>query len=86
MKFIDTIKNVWKITELKDRILFTMGMLLVYRFGAQIAIPGIDGAQLALDQEFQTQTSEGIIGLLNACCTIDGHCYSISSKTSKRRS
>jgi len=63
MKFIDTIKNVWKITELKDRILFTMAMLLVYRFGAQITIPGIDGAQLGGLEE---QTSEGILGLLNA--------------------
>jgi preprotein translocase subunit SecY len=63
MKFIDTIKNVWKITELKDRILFTLAILLVYRFGAQITIPGIDGEQLG---GLATQTETGILGLLNA--------------------
>ena len=42
MKFIDTLKNIWNITELKDRILFTLFMLVVYRFGAQITLPGID--------------------------------------------
>ena len=65
MKFIDTIKNVWNITELKDRILFTLAMLLVYRFGAQITIPGID-AELLVGSGLDAQTSEGILGLLNA--------------------
>ena len=47
MKFINTIKNIWKIEELKNRILVTLGLLLVYRFGAQVVLPGIDAAQLA---------------------------------------
>jgi preprotein translocase subunit SecY len=47
MKFIETLKNVWKITELKDRIILTLGMLLVYRFGAQVTLPGIDAGKLA---------------------------------------
>jgi preprotein translocase subunit SecY len=63
MKFIDTIKNVWKITELKDRILLTIGMLLVYRFGAQVTLPGIDAAQLG---NLAASTDSGILGLLNA--------------------
>ena len=63
MKFIDTIKNVWKITELKDRILLTFGMLLVYRFGAQVTLPGIDAAQLG---NLAASTDSGILGLLNA--------------------
>jgi len=63
MKFIDTIKNVWKITELKDKILFTLGMLLVYRFGAQITIPGIDAGELG---GLADMTGDGILGLLNA--------------------
>ena len=46
MKFIETLKNVWKITELKDRIILTLGLLLVYRFGAQVVLPGIDASQL----------------------------------------
>ncbi|GGG25773.1 protein translocase subunit SecY [Dokdonia pacifica] len=47
MKFIDTIKNIWKIDELKNRILLTLTLLLVYRFGAQVVLPGIDASQLA---------------------------------------
>ena len=48
MKFIETLKNVWKITELKDRIILTLGLLLVYRFGAQVVLPGIDATQLGV--------------------------------------
>ncbi|MBT8259082.1 MAG: preprotein translocase subunit SecY [Bacteroidia bacterium] len=46
MKIIETLKSIWKITELKDRIILTLGLLLVYRFGAQITLPGIDPTQL----------------------------------------
>ncbi|WP_081208866.1 preprotein translocase subunit SecY [Salegentibacter sediminis] len=63
MKFINTIKNIWKIEELKNRILVTLGLLLVYRFGAQVVLPGIDASQLA---SLSSQTEGGILGLLNA--------------------
>jgi len=63
MKFIETLKNVWKITELKDRIILTLGMLLVYRFGAQVVLPGIDASKLGLIDE---NTQQGLLGLLNA--------------------
>lgn len=63
MKFIETIKSVWKIEELRNRILLTLGFLLVYRFGAQIVLPGIDAEQLA---NLATQTDGGLLGLLNA--------------------
>ncbi|MHA7058578.1 preprotein translocase subunit SecY [Aquimarina sp. M1] len=63
MKFIDTIKNIWKIEELKNRILVTLGLLLVYRFGAQVVLPGVDAAELA---NLGTQTQDGLLGLLNA--------------------
>ena len=63
MKFIETLKNVWKIEELRNRILVTLGLLLVYRFGAQVVLPGIDATQL---ESLQTGTSEGIFGILNA--------------------
>ena len=63
MKFINTIKNIWKIEELKNRILVTLGLLLVYRFGAQVVLPGIDAGQLA---NLSTQTEGGLLGLLNA--------------------
>ncbi len=63
MKFIDTIKNIWKIEELKERILLTLLLLLVYRFGAQVVLPGVDAAELA---SLGTQTQDGLLGLLNA--------------------
>jgi len=64
MKFIESIKNVWKITELKDRIILTLGMLLVYRFGAQVVLPGIDASLLGGLQD--TTGDGGILSLLNA--------------------
>ncbi len=63
MKFIETLKNVWKIEELRNRIVVTLGLLLVYRFGAQVVLPGIDATQLG---GLQDGTSEGILGILNA--------------------
>lgn len=63
MKFIESIKNVWKIEELRNRIILTIGLLLVYRFGAQVVLPGIDAAQLS---NLADSTETGILGLLNA--------------------
>ncbi|TYA53299.1 preprotein translocase subunit SecY [Formosa maritima] len=63
MKFIETLKNVWKIEELRNRIIVTLGLLLVYRFGAQVVLPGIDAAQL---ENLQSNTESGLLGLLNA--------------------
>ncbi|WP_166967742.1 preprotein translocase subunit SecY [Yeosuana marina] len=63
MKFIESIKNVWKIEELRNRIIITVGLLLVYRFGAQVTLPGIDEAQL---QGLASSTDSGLLGLLNA--------------------
>lgn len=61
--FIDTISNIWKIEELRNRILITLGLLLVYRFGCQIVLPGIDTTQLG---GLADSTDQGIFGLLNA--------------------
>ena len=63
MKFINTLQNIWKIEELRNRILITLGLLAVYRFGAQVVLPGIDASQL---QGLADQTDGGILGLLNA--------------------
>ena len=63
MKFIESIKNVWKIEELRNRIVVTLGLLLVYRFGAQVTLPGIDAAQLG---GLSDSTDSGLLGLLNA--------------------
>ncbi|MDO6517611.1 preprotein translocase subunit SecY [Zobellia uliginosa] len=62
-KFFETISNIWKIDELRNRIILTLGLLLVYRFGCQIVLPGIDSTQLA---ELASGTDSGIFGLLNA--------------------
>ncbi|MEC7263209.1 MAG: preprotein translocase subunit SecY, partial [Bacteroidota bacterium] len=62
-KFVETISNIWKIEELRQRIVLTLGLLLVYRFGAQIVLPGIDTTQLA---QLTSQTESGILGILNA--------------------
>lgn len=61
-KFIDTIKNIFKIEELRKRIIYTFLLLLVYRLGSYVVLPGIDPTQL---ENLQTQASEGLLGLLN---------------------
>ncbi|MVO07791.1 preprotein translocase subunit SecY [Flavobacterium sp. TP390] len=61
-KFIDSLINAWKIEELKNRILLTLGMLLVYRFGAQVTLPGIDATKLG---NLTNQTDQGIGWLIN---------------------
>ncbi len=61
-KFIDSFINVWKIDELKNRILLTLGLLLVYRFGAQVTLPGIDATKLG---NLTNQTDQGIGWLID---------------------
>lgn len=62
MKFIETIKNIFKIEELRQRLAYTFVLILVYRLGCQIVLPGIDASLLAT---FQSNTQEGLVGLLN---------------------
>ncbi|NER15184.1 preprotein translocase subunit SecY [Leptobacterium flavescens] len=63
-KFFETLSNIWKIDELKNRIIVTLGLLLVYRFGAHVVLPGIDSVQLA---ELTSRTDGGgLLGILNA--------------------
>ena len=63
MKIFEYIKNIWKITELRDRISLTLGLIVVYRFGAQVVLPGIDASKLG---QLADSTDQGILGLLNA--------------------
>jgi preprotein translocase subunit SecY len=60
--FIESLKNVWKIEELKNRIFITLGLLLVYRFGAHVTLPGIDATQLS---GLAGQTKQGIGSILD---------------------
>ncbi len=61
-KFIQTIKNIFKIEELRKRIVYTVLLLLVYRLGSFIVLPGIDSTMLA---NLQDTSSSGLVGLLN---------------------
>lgn len=61
-KLIQTIRNIWKIEDLRKRILYTLGIILIYRFGSYVALPGVDPGMLA---NLQNQASSGLLGLLN---------------------
>jgi len=61
-RFIETLKNIWRIEDLRQRILTTLGLILVYRLGTHVVLPGIDPSQL---DALQQQTSSGIMGLLD---------------------
>jgi preprotein translocase subunit SecY len=63
-KFISAIQDIWKIEELRNKIILTLGLMVVYRFAAQITLPGIDGSQLANLQN--TTDNNNLLGLLNA--------------------
>ncbi|MHC5308881.1 preprotein translocase subunit SecY [Myroides sp. LJL116] len=61
-KFFETFAGIWKIEELKNKIFLTLGLLLVYRFGSQVTLPGIDATKL---QALTEQTDQGIGWLIN---------------------
>lgn len=61
-RFINTLKNIWNIKELRDRILYTLGLVLIYRIGSYVVIPGINLSDLT---SLQDQTKDGVLGLLN---------------------
>ncbi len=62
-KFWDTLKAIWEIKELRTKILYTLGLILVYRFGAQVTLPGIDPTKL---QALADQTTGNtLLDLLN---------------------
>jgi preprotein translocase subunit SecY len=62
MRAIDTIKNIWKIEDLKHRIIFTVLLIVVYRFLCVITLPGINPADLVA---LRSQTEGGIMSLLD---------------------
>ncbi|MCO5935862.1 preprotein translocase subunit SecY [Mucilaginibacter sp. RB4R14] len=59
-KFFTTLSNIWKIEDLRVRILNTLLFLLIYRVGSYIVLPGVKAASLNA-----TQNKEGLVGLLN---------------------
>src|SRR5690554_421406 len=62
MKLFETIRNIWKIDDLRSRIMTTLGFILIYRLGSKVVLPGIDPTQLS---NLAAQTSDGVLGLLN---------------------
>jgi preprotein translocase subunit SecY len=62
MRLIQTIKNIFKIEDLRARLIYTFSIILLYRLGKYISLPGIDPSQLA---GLKSQTSSGIMGLLD---------------------
>ncbi|HOU31198.1 MAG TPA: preprotein translocase subunit SecY [Bacteroidales bacterium] len=62
MRLIQTIRNILKIEDLRARLLYTLGIILLYRLGKYITLPGIDPAQL---EGLRNQTSSGLMGLLD---------------------
>ena len=65
-KFVETLKNIYKIEELRKRILYTLGLLLVYRLGCFVVIPGINPNALGEGSALASQLDgNGLLGLLN---------------------
>lgn len=59
-KLIETLKNIWSIEELRKRIIYTLALILIYRVGSYVVLPGIDPQILALEG-----SQEGLLGLFN---------------------
>ena len=61
--FAESIRNIWKVDELRQRILYTLGLLVVYRFGTFVTLPGVNAA--ALSQINAQQGGGGLFGFLD---------------------
>ena len=61
-KFITTLQNIWKIKELRNRILFTLGMLFVFRFGSYVVLPGVIPSVL---DNATSGSPNDLLGLIN---------------------
>ena len=62
-KFIQTLKNIWSIEELRKKIIFTLLLIFIYRLGSFIVLPGIDPNKLS---NLESSTKGGMLGLLDA--------------------
>lgn len=62
LKFVQTLKNIWKIKDLRVRLGFTIALIAVYRFGSYVVLPGINPEMLT---RLQDQTSGGLMSLLD---------------------
>lgn len=62
--FAESVRNIWKIEELRRRIIYTLGILVVYRIGAFVTLPGVDASALEVINQSQTNTND-LFGFLN---------------------
>lgn len=62
-RFLDTLRNIWTIEELRQRILVTLGLVLIYRLGSYVVLPGINVD--ALNDARNSSEAGGIVGLIN---------------------
>jgi preprotein translocase subunit SecY len=62
MRFVQTIRNIFKIEDLRARLIYTLAIIALYRFGKYVTLPGIDPSQLGA---LKAQTSQGLMGLLD---------------------
>jgi len=63
-KFIENIQNIWKVEELRKRLMVTLSLILVFRIGSFIVLPGVDSARLGAEA-VDAGTIEGLLGLLS---------------------
>ncbi len=59
--FFETLRNIWKIEDLRNRILFTLGIILIFRIGSYVVLPGVDSAKL----ESAGGASSGLAGMID---------------------
>lgn len=63
-KFIQSVKNIWSIEDLRNKIIMTLSLMVVYRFAAQVTLPGLDGAAIANAMDNKSGTG-GILDIIN---------------------
>ena len=61
-KLIETFKHIWSIEDLRKRIVYTLSLLVIYRLGSYVILPGIDSDAL---EGLNNQTKNNILGLIN---------------------
>ena len=64
-KFIETVKNIWSIEELRNKIILTLGFMVIYRFAAQVTLPGLDATVIAEAMSNKSGGAGGILDMIN---------------------
>jgi len=62
MKFLQTLKNIWSIEELRNKIILTLSLVAIYRIGSYVVLPGLDPTALSA---LESKSGEGILGIFN---------------------